>query len=612
MRHPDRDFPQRRSGVRPGRRGPIRGQRPALERLEDRQLMTSSLLGISFPLSPAPTEGTSFTGVIAKFTDADKNTDPGRYAASIHWGDGNVSRGTIAADPGGGFDVFGTHTFATSGVFRITAQIGDTDGDMASVSTSNVVAQAPLIAIGAPVRPTRNGVVPTTAVAVFIDGDHQLKASAFTATIDWGDGQTSTGTIVEDRTMTFFKVLGSHRYRRPGSFAINVTVRQGPAGVISFFSESDLISNGAIAADHIDPLFVTPWGLAVPGPANLWDANTGTGSSTVFSSVGNVSTALPDVNIPAPPGATGLSTPTGVVNNTTSGFVVSDGTKSGPAAFIFDTEDGTISGWSPQVATNGAPPPSVHAVLVVDNSASGAVYKGLALLNVPAGGPLAAGSYLFAANFHSGNIDVFDSTFKPVTVPLGAFQDPTIPAGFAPFGIQTIGGKLYVSYAMQDAAKHDDVAGPGNGFVDVFSPSGALLQRLGGTGVQAELNSPWGLVQAPSNFGLFSNDILVGNFGDSHISAFDPFTGAFLGQLTDANGQPIVLAGGITGPDTKGLLALFGFGPGTGGNTASTLSFTSGFNNEADGVYGSLTPTVVSTSTASTHVNVTVGRSKSH
>jgi uncharacterized protein (TIGR03118 family) len=567
--------------------------------------MSSDLVGQSFPLSPAPVEGTSFTGIIAKFTDADKNTDPAQYAASIHWGDGTASQGMITADPSGGFDVIGTHTFTQDGQFRITAQIGDTDGDVASVSTTNIVAPAPLVVIGAPIRATKNGVVPKTAVAVFVDSDTSLNASAFTATINWGDGQTSVGTIVADKTNTFFKVVGTHRYTKAGSFSVSATVQQGSASASMSFTETNVISNGAVAADHIDPNFVDPRGLAAANPGGVWDSNNGTGTSTVFSNTGNINAALHAVVIPAPAGAMGPSTPTGIVNNMTSAFVVTDGTASGPADFIFATENGTIAGWNPTVATNGSPAPSTNAVLAVDNSASGAVYKGLAILNVPAGGPLAAGQYLFATNFHTGNLDVFDSTFQPVTLPAGTFQDPTIPAGFAPFGIQTIGSNLYVTYAKQDAAKQNDVAGPGNGFVDVFSTSGVLLQRLGGTGVQSELNSPWGVAQAPANFGQFSNDILVGNFGDSHISAFDPVTGAFLGQLTNPQGQPLALNGGFTTPNSEGLWGLLTFANGTPG-TASTLYFDTGFNDGTGGLFGALTPTEVSSGTASTHVSVSI------
>ncbi len=568
--------------------------------------MAASLIGSSFASTPAPVEGMSFTGIVAKFTDADKNTDPTQYGASIHWGDGGTSRGTIMVDPSGGFDVVGTHTFKRTGPIRVTAQIGDTDGDAVSVSTTNIVSPAPIMALGVPVRPTGSGVVLNTVVAVFVDADPNLKARAFSATINWGDGRTSPGTIVVDKAINGFKVLGSHLYRKAGSFSVTTMVQQGAAGASSSFTESDLVSDGAVAADHIDPSFVNPWGLAAPQPADFWDANNGRGTSTVFSNLGNISTALPVVTVPPPAGAMGPSAPTGVVFNSTTGFVVTDGTKSGPSAFIFDTEDGTISGWSPVVATHGAPPPSVNAVLVVDNSASGAVYKGLALLSIPAGSTLPAGSYLFATNFHSGNLDVFDSTFTPVTLPAGAFHDASIPAGFAPFNVQALGGNLFVTYAKQDAAKHDDVAGPGNGFVDEFSPSGTLLMRLGGMTTQPELNSPWGVVQAPASFGPFSNDILVGNFGDSHISAFDPLTGAFLGQLMNTKGQPLTLAGGNTGAHTGGLWGLFDFPTGTAG-TASTVYFASGFNDESDGLFGALTPT--QTASASATTSVTVGRS---
>jgi uncharacterized protein (TIGR03118 family) len=570
--------------------------------------MSSNLIGSSFPIAPSPVKGVPFTGVVARITDADKNTDPGQYAASIQWGDGKASRGIITADPSGGFDVSGTHTFANAGPFRITAQVGDTDGDVVSVSTTNIVAQAPITAAGVAVHPTRGGVVSRVTVASFVDPDSSLKPSSFSATIDWGDGTVSKGTIVAARAKHSFKVLGSHTYKKSGTFSVSTAIQQGSAVVSSSFTATNLISDGAVAADHIDPSFVNPWGLVAPNPGAFWDSNNGTGTSTVFSAPGNVSMALPVVTVPPPAGSTDSSTPTGIVNNQSKGFVVSDGTTSGPAAFIYSTEDGTIAGWNPRVATNGSSPPSVHAVLAVDNSGSGAVYKGLTILNVPAGSSLAAGQYLFATNFHSGALDAFDSAFKPVTLPAGAFEDATIPAGYAPFGIQAIGGDLYVTYAKQNSEKHDDVAGAGNGFVDVYSASGLLLMRLGGTTRQAELNSPWGLIQAPSAFGRFSNDLLVGNFGDSHVSAFDPVTGAFLGQLTNSQERPLTLDGGFSGPDSKGLWGLFDFGSGTG--SPSTVYFNSGFNDEGDGVFGTLTPTEVATATADTRVSVVLKRGR--
>jgi uncharacterized protein (TIGR03118 family) len=235
------------------------------------------------------------------------------------------------------------------------------------------------------------------------------------------------------------------------------------------------------------------------------------------------------------------------------------------------------------------------------------VYKGLALLAVPTGSTLPAGQVLLATDFHNNRIDVFDASFQPVTLPLGAFQDSTLPANYAPFGIQVLNGNVYVTYAQQDAEKHDDVAGAGHGFVDVYSPGGFFLQRIGGVGRQPELNSPWGLTIAPANFGPFGNDLLVGNFGYIHVSAFDPSTGAFLGQLSDAKGHPLTLDGGFGGSDTKGLWGL-GFGNGTGSGPTSTLYFASGIHDEMDGVFGSVTATSISTAQASTIVSVSSHR----
>jgi hypothetical protein len=233
----------------------------------------------------------------------------------------------------------------------------------------------------------------------------------------------------------------------------------------------------------------------------------------------------------------------------------------------------------------------------VNSSPSGAVYKGITI------GTVGGADFLYVTNFNSGKVEVYDSTFTPHTFSATQFTDSNLPAGYAPFGIQAIGGNIDVTYALQNAQKHDDVAGPGNGFVDVYSPSGVLMQRLGGGGLQPELNSPWGIALAPSNFGKFSNDLLVGNFGDSHVSAFDPTSGAFLGQLADAQGHPLALLGGFKGSSVKGLWGLrFGNG-GTAGPT-NTLFFASGINDEMDGLYGALTANSVSTASASSVVGV--------
>jgi uncharacterized protein (TIGR03118 family) len=238
-----------------------------------------------------------------------------------------------------------------------------------------------------------------------------------------------------------------------------------------------------------------------------------------------------------------------------------------PAVFIFATEDGTITAWNPS-----ADP--VNAILLIDNSGAGAVYKGLALASTK------SGPMLYAANFSQGTIDVLDGNLTPV-VNAGAFSDPGLPPGFAPFNIQRIGRKLYVTYAMQNGLKHDDVAGAGNGLIDVFDFSGALQGRL----VSNEpLNSPWGLALAPANFGDFSNALLVGNFGDGAINAFDPCSGEFLGALKDGSGSAITISG----------LWGLSFGNGRGAGDATTLYFTAGIpssgNEEDHGLFGSVKP----------------------
>jgi uncharacterized protein (TIGR03118 family) len=247
---------------------------------------------------------------------------------------------------------------------------------------------------------------------------------------------------------------------------------------------------------------------------------------------------------------------------------VTEGGKSGSSFFIFATEDGTISGWSPGVDPT-------HAVLAVDRSGvgAGAVYKGLAI------GSNSSGTFIYATNFRFGTVEMFDANFKLVL----SFTDPklanTCPLPgqcYAPFGIQNIGGNLYVTYALQDAAHHDDVSGPAHGFVDVFDTNGNLIQRLVSHG---RLNSPWGLALAPANFGRFSNDLLVGNFGDGRINAIDPNNGAFLGQLSEQPGNPITI------DDLWGLA--FGNGASAGGT--NELFFTAGINHEADGLFGKIT-----------------------
>jgi uncharacterized protein (TIGR03118 family) len=302
---------------------------------------------------------------------------------------------------------------------------------------------------------------------------------------------------------------------------------------------TNLVELGFPAAITVNPNLVNPWGVSfTPTTSPFWISDNGTGLTSLYRATGAQVTPTSPVTIAPPlnppPGFTN-SAPTGQVNNQTSGFVVTQGTKSGAAALIFATEDGTISGWNPNVNPTSS-------VIGVDSSPSGAVYKGLAIATT------SSGSFFFATNFRSGMVEQYNSSFgfvKSFTDPNPPPVPPGTPAGqnWAPFNVQLINGQLYVTYALQNAAKHDDVAGPGNGFVDVFDLNGNLLKRLINTGSGDPLNSPWGLAVAPAGFGAFANDLLVGNFGNGDINAFDPTTGAFLGTLDDSNGNPIAIPG---------------------------------------------------------------------
>jgi uncharacterized protein (TIGR03118 family) len=325
--------------------------------------------------------------------------------------------------------------------------------------------------------------------------------------------------------------------------------------VAAGFIQTNLVSSVAGLAAVTDANLVNPWGMSASATSPIWVSDNGTGLSTLYNGAGAAQALV--VTIPPPAGGTPPSTPTGQVFNTTTGFTVSPGT---PARFVFATEDGTISAWA-----SG----SSSAVLKVDNSAAGAVYKGLAL------GNNGTGDFLYAANFSAGTIDIFNSNFAAASL-AGTFTDPSLPTGFAPFNIQNIGGNLYVTYAKQDSAKKDDVAGPGNGLLDVFDTSGNFIKRLI---TQGALNSPWGLASAPAGFGDFGGDLLVGNFGDGLINAFDPLSGILQGTLADIDAKPIAI---------DGLWGLQ-FGNGGNGGRPNALFFTAGINDEQDGLFGTLT-----------------------
>ncbi len=336
------------------------------------------------------------------------------------------------------------------------------------------------------------------------------------------------------------------------------------------YVQTNLVSDIKGLARTFDPNLQNPWGVSQNTEGQFRVADNATGLSTQYSAAGQI-IGTP-VTIPTPPGVTPPSAPNGNVFNTTNDFVISQDGKSAPATVIFSSENGTIVGFNPAVDPN-------EGILEADLSQSGAVFKTLTA------GTVNGANYIYASDFHNGTVDVFNGQYQLVHLS-GSFTDPNIPAGFAPFGLKNVNGTLFVTYAKQDAARHDDVAGVGNGFIDEFTLSGNFIERFASQGL---LNSPHGIAVAPDNFGQFSNALLVGNFGDSKVNAFNVNTGQFLGQLTSANGQTLILNGGFKKEaDTKGLWGLT-FGDGQNGAATNSLFFAAGINDENDGLFGKVT-----------------------
>ncbi|MFI5115879.1 MAG: TIGR03118 family protein [Terriglobales bacterium] len=328
-------------------------------------------------------------------------------------------------------------------------------------------------------------------------------------------------------------------------FALPAAAQSAQATILT----SDIVNISA----NTDANLVNPWGMSSSPSGPWWVSDNGTGLSTLYDATGAPQGLV--VTIP-PASGTGTGSPSGQVYNGTTDFKIL-GT---PAHFIFVTEDGTISGWYT----------GTSAEIVVNNN-PGAVYKGIALAS--AGGA----NYLYVANFRNASVDVFDANFAPHSFGSGAFQDSTIPMGYAPFNVANIGGgKLAVTYAKQDPAKHDDVKGPGNGYLDIFDTSGNLVRRFQHN---VFLNSPWAVVMAPATgFGGFSGDLLVGQFGSGAIVAYNPTTGNLAALLLDPN---------ILQLQINGLWGL-GFGNGGTAGPTTTLFFTAGVFGEAHGLFGSI------------------------
>jgi uncharacterized protein (TIGR03118 family) len=337
------------------------------------------------------------------------------------------------------------------------------------------------------------------------------------------------------------------------------------------FLATDLISDQPGVAPVTDPTLVNAWGISFGPGSPFWVSSNGSDLSEIYGGDVNGSPITQPFKVAIPHGA-----PTGQVFNgtgSTTDFTVTDGTNSGTAVFLFASEAGFITGWNPAVGVPpGGRPPSLTAEVGFP-APDGAVYKGLALSKV------GAANFLYAADFHNGKIDVIDGTFHKVTLGTNGFEtftDPNLPAGYAPFNVAAINGKLYVSYAKQDDAKHDDVPGHGHGFVDVFETNGHFDGRLISRG---DLNSPWAMVLAPSTFGDFGGALLVGNFGDGRINAYDPATGRDLGVLSESPGHPLVI---------DGLWGL-AFGNGRGAGDATSLYYAAGPDHESHGLFGKIT-----------------------
>jgi uncharacterized protein (TIGR03118 family) len=323
---------------------------------------------------------------------------------------------------------------------------------------------------------------------------------------------------------------------------------------------SPLVSDGSVTAPTHDAKLINPWGIAFQPTSPAWVADNATGSSTLYDGTG-VKVGL-EVTLPA--SANGDPDATGIVANTTADFVITKGTASAPPLFIFDGEGGTILGWAPSVDQTNA--------VIAYTDTTGAVYKGLAIAAD------SGANFLYATDFHNKKVDVFDKTFTKVTV-AGGFTDSTLPADYAPFGIQAVtsGGTtvIYVTYAQTVPNSNDNANGAGLGLVDVFDTKGNLLKHLVPTG--GALNAPWGVALAPATgFGNLSGTVLIGNFGDGVINAYNPDTGAFVDSVKDSQGNP------IANPGLWGMA----FGNGARNQPTTTLYFAAGIANEAAGLYG--------------------------
>ncbi len=374
--------------------------------------------------------------------------------------------------------------------------------------------------------------------------------------------------VVKHSDIGTFKAWITKRGFRIMGVAVFLSAAAGVTGYLSIipakhYVQINLASDVAGIATTVDSSLVNPWGMAKSPSSAWWVACNGRGTVTIYTGEG---LAYPTLNplivtVPPPAGTLGIpSSPTGVVFNGSADFTVDIGK---PARYLFVTEDGTLSGWNPEVD-------KYDAVLAADNS-SQAVYKGAAL------GRMNGKNYLYAANFLAGTVDVFDADFHQVQLAPDAFIDALLPEDFAPFNVQNIGGSIYVTYAKQDPDGFDPIPGVGLGFVTVFESGGKLIMRL-----QSGwwMNAPWGMALAPEDFGKYGGRLLVGNTGSGTIAAFDADTGDFKGLLEGPEGQPVAIEG----------LHGIGFGNDNLAGPSAVLFFTAGMGSAEHGLFGSVRP----------------------
>jgi uncharacterized protein (TIGR03118 family) len=433
------------------------------------------------------------------------------------------------------------------------------DGGMGYTAPSAPMAAPPAASVTVSVTPTSVMVGQNATITWSSSSGTTCMASGAWSGTKSASG-TATVTPTATGTLNYMLSCSGGAYSASTTQTATLTV-----DAVTAFSQTDLVSNGTVTAATTDANLVNPWGLALSPTGPMWVNNNGTQTSTLYDGTGIKQSLV----VAIPPPSSGPADPTGMVFNSSSDFAISkNGGAASPALFIFSGEGGAISGWSESVDP-------LNAVTAYDDGAGGAVYKGLAIANN------GTANFLYATDFHNNKVDVFDKSFAKV-VTSGGFTDPTLPAGYAPFGIQAVmigtTVSIIVTYAQQDSKKQSNVSGAGLGLVDIFDTNGKFLQHLVATG--GALNSPWGVALAPAGFGTFAKMLLIGNFGDGVINGYDPSSGKFVGSVNDSNGKA------LANPGLWGIA----FGNGASNQPVNTLYFAAGISAQTAGLYGRIDP----------------------